>query len=485
MAFLAVLSSESGQGAEYHYDQDVKQIGHIREGEVVYLSLMDISEAFGLDISYDPMAFEALVSSGTDRLTVPLFSHYLLLNGRLRNIIYPALYVEGDLYLPAMTSVAVLGDLTRLTLVWDDKLLVIRASQPQHNVVDVQFSPRSNGYLCEIYLAHPLEYEVLRSEGNWLQVTLQGGKLNEKRISNLPHSRAVRRIRAFQFENSAQVSIRFRREITEITHNLALNPPRLQVMIIDTMFDYTSLDTIFTEEEFDPIDVIVIDPGHGGIEDGAIGPQDLKEKDVVLDISLRLKELFEKEQGIDVILTREADTTLLLDERAAIANTSEGDLFISVHCNSFTERSAKGSQTFFLAAALNDAARATAMLENRSIMVSKEPDKPDSLDDLSFILYDLLQTEYLEESQALAGEIQNSMIKSLRTRDRGIDQAGFFMLNKVFMPSVLIEVAFISNKHEETLLKKDSFRQKAAEGIYRGIKNFIDKYSPDSYKTDR
>jgi hypothetical protein len=234
---------------------------------------MDLSDAFGLDVSYDPLAFEALVSSGEDHLTIPLFSHYLLLKGRLRNIVYPVLYTDGDLYLPAITAVPVLADLTRLTLVWDNSVQVIRGSQPQYNIIDIKFSARSNGYLCEIYLAHPLEYEVLQSEGNWLQITLQGGKLNQKRISNLPHSRAVRQIRAFQFDNSAQVSIRFRREINDLTHSVALAPPRLQVMIIDTMFDYTSLDTIFTEEEYDPIDVIVIDPGHGGIEDGAIGPQ--------------------------------------------------------------------------------------------------------------------------------------------------------------------------------------------------------------------
>jgi N-acetylmuramoyl-L-alanine amidase len=198
----------------------------------------------------------------------------------------------------------------------------------------------------------------------------------------------------------------------------------------------------------------------------------------VLDIALRLEKLFEKDD-IRVVLTRRSDTTLLLDERADMANSSGGEMFVSIHANWFDNSSVKGSQTFFLAAALNDAARATAMLENKSILLNEEGEMTDTMDELSLILFDLLQTEYLAESQALAREIQTELVNSLKTRNRGVDQAGFFVLNKVFMPSVLVEVAFISNKHEEALLGKDSFREKAAEGIYAGIKNFIDKYSPD------
>ena len=202
-------------------------------------------------------------------------------------------------------------------------------------------------------------------------------------------------------------------------------------------------------------------------------------KDIVLDIALRLADKLADDDKFSVFLTRDSDTTLLLDERAEIANNSGGEMFVSIHANWFEKSSAKGSQTFFLATALNDAARATAMLENKSLQVTREGEPLESMDELSLILFDLLQTEYLEESQSLATEVQTEMVKNLETRDRGVDQAGFFVLNQVYMPSVLVEVAFISNKYEETLLNKESFREKAAQGIYRGIKNFIDKYSPE------
>ena len=456
-----------------------RTVDHIKEGNVVYLSLSDMAEALGVEMNFDPVSFEAVLQSGSNKANFVMFSSYIRLNNSLRNITYPIIYRKGDFYLPAVTGVPVLADLAGITMIWDDAELSIRAAELEYNVLDLKFSPRSNGYLTEIILAHPLEYEILQSEGSWLHITLQGGKLNPSYIANRPHSRVVRKIRAFQFDGSAQISINFRRDIPEINYDLALNPPRIQLAIIDTSFDYSSIDTIFSDEDYNPIDVIVIDAGHGGIEDGAIGPRGTLEKDIVLDIAQRLQKLFEADENIRVVMTRTKDTTLLLDERADIANSSGGEMFVSIHANWFEDNAAKGSQTFFLAAALNDAARATAMLENRSIYLSKTAEEADTLDDLDLILFDLLQTEYLSESQTLATSVQKDLVKSLRTRDRGVDQAGFFVLNQVYMPSILVEVAFISNKHEEALLGKDSFRQKAAEGIYSGIKTFNENNTPD------
>ncbi len=479
LLIFAIALPDNSSGARLSY-KGVYEIDHLQEGRIYYLSLSDLVETLGLQIHFDPVTMQAELVSGQDNMDVSLFATYLRFNDNLRNITYPILYRKGDLYIPAQTALPVLGEFAKVTLVWDAKDMTIHAADISHNVLDLQFSSRSNGYLCEIILAHPIEYEVFTSEGNWLQITLQGGELDEKYISSRPHSRVIRRIRAFQFANSAQISINFRRDISEFTHNAALNPPRIQVAIIDTLFDYSSIDTVFSDADFDPVDVIILDAGHGGIEDGAIGPEGTREKEIVLDIAKRVKRIFEEKDDIKIVLTRENDTTLLLDERAAIANGSNGDMFVSIHANWFERQSAKGTQTFFLAAALNDAARATAMLENRSILVNKDEGTIDSLSELDMILFDLLQTEYLTESQALAYEVQTELVKSLQTRDRGVDQAGFFVLNKVFMPSVLIEVAFISNKHEEALLNKESFREKTARGIYKGIKNFIDKYSPDS-----
>jgi N-acetylmuramoyl-L-alanine amidase len=177
-------------------------------------------------------------------------------------------------------------------------------------------------------------------------------------------------------------------------------------------------------------------------------------------------------------MTRTADTTMTLRERADFANHNGGDLFVSIHANSASENpKTSGSQTFFLASATNEEAQRTAELENRSLVLDRDSEDEQPFDDLDFILLELLQTEYLDESQELASYLQDEMKSKLKIRSRGVDQAGFYILNEVAMPSALVELAFISNKREEALLKKDSFQQKTAEAICAGIKKFIDKYS--------
>jgi len=328
-------------------------------------------------------------------------------------------------------------------------------------------------------LRDKLPYEAYVTEQKWININVFGGTLDERLFRTIPRPKVIQKIRAFQFEESCQIAIKFYRPITKFHHSFTTNPPRIQIAIIDTTFDPSSIDTIMadTDEDTDPIDVIVIDPGHGGEENGAEGQRGTKEKDITLAVAQKLRDLLTKNQSLSVIMTRDTDTTVTLQERADIANSNGGDLYVSIHCNAFEDDDVSGSQTFFLAAAMNDEARATAMLENKSVMLESGNSEDNYQDDLDFILLDLMQTEYLSESQDLAKMVQSELGDELKIKSRGVDQAGFFVLNKVFMPSVLVEMAFISNKKDEALLKKDAFQQKAAEAIYKGIQRFIEKYS--------
>jgi N-acetylmuramoyl-L-alanine amidase len=228
------------------------------------------------------------------------------------------------------------------------------------------------------------------------------------------------------------------------------------------------------EDDYGKIRRIVIDPGHGGKDPGAVGPSGLLEKNVNLEVSRTLKELLESRLDVQVILTREDDHFLPLSERARIANESSADLFISVHCNAAPprRRSSGGVETYFLSVARTDEARAVEARENASIKFELDGEGGYNFDDVSLILWDLAQSEFLEESQMLAESVQKQLVQSVPVDDRGINQAGFFVLNGVYMPSILIECAFISNKREESLLKSNSFRQKLAEGIFKGVAAF-------------
>ena len=215
---------------------------------------------------------------------------------------------------------------------------------------------------------------------------------------------------------------------------------------------------------------VMIDPGHGGKDPGASAKDGVHEKTIVLDIAKKLRGILEKDTLFTVMATRSEDKFLPLGERTALANAKGADLFVSIHCNAAHNKSARGTQVFFLAPARSDQARATAALENASIFL-EEPS--DSANDTDFIMADLIQNEFLRESSRLAVLIEESISKQTGLPERGPAGAGFYVLKGSFMPAVLVESAFLSNPDDAALLEKASFRKKVAAGIADGLRRFI------------
>ncbi|MCD6193879.1 MAG: N-acetylmuramoyl-L-alanine amidase [Candidatus Aminicenantes bacterium] len=229
------------------------------------------------------------------------------------------------------------------------------------------------------------------------------------------------------------------------------------------------------------IKTIVIDPGHGGTESGARGKLGSLEKDITLDIALKLKEIISRNMAYRVILTREEDIDVPLDTRAAIANNNRADLFVSIHVNSSYRPNAHGSEVFFLSLnATDEEARRLAYLENNSSELERKIADPENEEDIKMILWDMAQTAYLKQSSLLAERIQQELNTLLNTANRGIKQAPFKVLTGVACPAVLVEVAFISNEEEERKLLTEEFQTKVAEAIYRGIQDFLRAFSPQA-----
>ncbi|HKY60764.1 MAG TPA: N-acetylmuramoyl-L-alanine amidase [Gemmatimonadota bacterium] len=221
---------------------------------------------------------------------------------------------------------------------------------------------------------------------------------------------------------------------------------------------------------------IVIDAGHGGRDPGSIGPEGTREKDVTLRVARALAERLGREDGVEVVLTRDDDSFLALGERTRIANREQADLFVSIHANSAESRSAEGFETYFLSAAKSEDARRVAKMENSAIRYERPEIDPESLDELNFILWDLAQNEYLRESSALAETIQVELDGRLPLESRGVKQAGFFVLNGAYMPAVLFEMAFISNPREEALLNDSAFRTRLVDGLATSLLGYLDGY---------
>ncbi len=217
---------------------------------------------------------------------------------------------------------------------------------------------------------------------------------------------------------------------------------------------------------------IVIDPGHGGDAPGAVGQGGLLEKEVTLAVSRKLRQYL-TEKGYEVLLTREGDTSLRLEERTAFANQKGADLFISVHCNASRNRAARGIETYFLGVAKDRAASETALLENA---LREER----TLSDLEKILLDLTRASKMKESAQLAERIQGSICERIRCRydeagqDKGVKQAPFYVLVGTRMPAVLVEVSYISHPEEEKLLGDEAFRDQLAQSLAAGVTGYAE-----------
>jgi N-acetylmuramoyl-L-alanine amidase len=214
---------------------------------------------------------------------------------------------------------------------------------------------------------------------------------------------------------------------------------------------------------------IVVDAGHGGKDPGAIGPNGVREKDVTLSIARKLAGKLRETLGCDVVLTRDSDVFLPLEERTAIANKVGADLFLSVHANAAPNRQAYGIETYYLNFSKNDKAAAVAARENGTSV--KE------VGDLELILFDLMANSKINESSRLAAEIQKSLVEQLaerysEVRDLGVRQGPFYVLLGATMPSVLVETAFISHPREEKRLNTRSFQEESAAAIAAAVKNF-------------
>ncbi|MCF6180755.1 N-acetylmuramoyl-L-alanine amidase [Lutibacter sp.] len=235
-----------------------------------------------------------------------------------------------------------------------------------------------------------------------------------------------------------------------------------------TLFLFNETTIFAQKKDF----VVVLDAGHGGKDPGKVGYRNIKEKNIALKIVLQIGKLLEKEKHIKVIYTRKTDVFVDLWERGSIANRANADLFISIHCNAHSSQ-AYGAETWVLGIHANKQNFEIAKSENSVILLEKNykekyngfnPNKPESIIGIT-----LMQEEYLDQSIQLASIIQKRFKNELKRKDRGVKQAGFVVLYQTYMPSVLIETGFITNKIEGPFLNSIGGSKKIATSIYKDI----------------
>ena len=231
---------------------------------------------------------------------------------------------------------------------------------------------------------------------------------------------------------------------------------------------------------------VVIDAGHGGNDPGCIGLT-LKEKDVNLDVALRVGKLItENCPDVQVIYTRKTDVFIELYRRAQIANNNHADLFISFHCNASENHAGNGVETFVMGLAKSEANQAVARKENSAMLMEKNyqnnydgfnPDSPESS-----VIFSLYSSAYLNKSISMASKVQNNLVSISHLTDRGVKQAGYWVLYKVAMPSILIEMGFLTNPTDDAFMSKKSNLDKYAAGIYNAFASYASEITGSTYK---
>lgn len=333
------------------------------------------------------------------------------------------------------------------------------------SIEDIRYSLNEGRVRVVIELSDLPRYKIGElTSPDRLFIDLKGVRL-KTRLREVINKGGIKSLRSGQFrKDTARVVFDLSSKTDYRVFTLS-SPPRL---VID--FGKSEERNPFFRER----KIVVIDPGHGGDDPGAIGPRGLREKDVTLDMAKRLKKILEETYNLEVYLTRDSDRFISLKDRTLFANRKKADLFVSIHANASPRKNTRGTETYLLNWTNNSEALRVAARENR---ISVEKMK-ESRSELGMILTSLERESKRDESLKLAHFIQNSLISRLsrsysRITDLGVKQALFYVLVGAEMPSVLVEVAFISNPREERLLRSRTFRQRSAEAMAKGIYRYI------------
>ena len=254
------------------------------------------------------------------------------------------------------------------------------------------------------------------------------------------------------------------------TVSITLNTNEINFSKLTDVSKKTIKVDLRSEKEKWEFKTIVIDAGHGGKDPGAVGYRGTKEKDIALDVAKRLEKKLAKNMKVKIVMTRDEDIFLRLSERTKIANESNGSLFISIHTNAAEDRRASGFETFLIGQNKNEAAVRVAARENAVLELEGSTGK--KLTDEDLIKATIAQSAFASKSEQFASLVQKEIKKRVQSKDRGVKQAGFYVLMGASMPNVLVELGFISNPSEEKKLRSPQYRDQLATAIYRAVEQY-------------
>ena len=479
---------------------DTVLIGSADSAGVLFFSLNDFLKSLQLPASVNDSTgkIECLIALQLVRFTQR--NPFVVITERTTNTatIYQmsngVIRTRGDFFVPAAAFIPLYERLTeqRLSIDSQHNMMTLENLQTaKYAVTGIQIEKRINGSLITIQANNRLGYAEswLKPDG-WLFVTIMGADADTIALNATKPFGAVRKVLAFQSPASLQLTFQVTPDVVQAE---AVNDPASNNLLI-------SLRTLSsTEKEALKIkkqeaikqqlhngrdrwklNVIVIDAGHGGRDPGCIGVVGTREKNITLDVALKLGHLIETNlKGVKVVYTRSSDKFVELYKRTQIANEASGKLFISIHCNSLPHKPSRtnGFEIYLLRPGRTEEAVAIASRENAVIQLEEGyKERYQKLTEEEFIIVTMAQSAYVKQSEQFAESASNSMGKRLSIKNSGVKQAGFFVLVGASMPNVLVELGYLSNKTEEQFLRSENGQDRIADALLRGVKEYKMKY---------
>ncbi len=405
--------------------------------------------------------------------------------------------MEGDIFIPVKYSVKYLSFATGLetTYIENDNSIIIASKKLntkklvewnkrlvdrnsiKYDIFSANIENKTNGTLLRLATKDRIIKPTSSISNNTLYIFFSGATIDKNEISKLTSKGFIKSIELKHVNGNPQMEIKLKEGYDR--HEIFYDDEIGEILV--------SIHSKFTKAEIKPdeeinkwkFNVVVIDPGHGGKDPGAIGVNGIKEKDINLAIAKELGSLIKRNNNdLDVVYTRDDDTFVELYKRGKIANENKGDLFISIHCNSMPKKrsNVRGFEVYLLRPGRTKEAIDIAEFENSVISLEDNPNRYKKLTDENFILVSMANASNMRYSETFADMLNTEWIKQDFLPSRGIKQAGFYVLVGASMPGILIESGYISNKEDAKYLNTKRGQQQVANSIYEAIIKYKNYY---------
>ena len=474
-------------------------MGVFRRGGIVYGSITDLASIFGLGTYSNPGTEKFEIKQPPYRIKVTGGNPFIVVSDQANHqsviqLQENVLFAANAYFVPLASFVPVFDRVFSRVAAYDAATgeLRIGAAQttPVFDITTLSLEEKTNGMLIRIPSARRLDdmESWLKSDG-WLYVTLADARADVSALDAIKPVGLVSRIVAIQSPTSLQLTFKLSGPVaaTEL-----IRPPESNDVLISIRTPGNDERLLLEKRKREVqagleaqrkrwgLDVIVLDPGHGGKDPGTIGVTGVKEKDVTLGVALKLGKLIEKNlRGVKVVYTRRDDSFVELHRRGQIANEANGKLFISIHANSLRRKPSpyRGFEVYVLRPGRTQEAIDIAERENSVIELEEGyEDRYQKLTEENFILVTMAQSAYVKSSELFADIAQQEMEKHVGIPNHGVKQAGFLVLVGASMPNALVETAYLSNREDERYLRSSQGQQRIAEALFRSIRRYKEEY---------